>query len=135
MRSVVLCLHNAERARRSLPALRLNPQLGAAAQAHSDAMATGDFFAHVSPDGRGPVQRARRAGYPPGAAVGENLAWGEESEATPVRIMQGWMNSRGHRENVVRRGWVEMGVGVTLGAPEPDGRLRAATYVTLFGGR
>lgn len=98
-------------------------------------MARRDFFAHVNPDGRRAVDRIRATGYPREATVGENLAWGEESDATPVRIVEGWMNSPGHRANVLRHGYREIGVGITVGSPQPKDRRRAVTYVTTFGGR
>jgi uncharacterized protein YkwD len=86
-----------------------------------------------SPDGRTPAQRIAVAGYPPSRATGENLAWGTETEATPVRIVDGWMHSPGHRVNILRPTYTEIGIGVTRGAPRPHVHGRAAIYATTFG--
>lgn len=64
-------------------------RLERAAQAHSIDMGERRFFAHEAPDGTGPGERVRAAGWT--GAAGENLAWGNELDATPARIMSsGW---------------------------------------------
>jgi uncharacterized protein YkwD len=65
--------------------------------------------------------------------VGENLAWGAGDAATPEHIVVGWMNSPGHRRNILQADYREVGVGVTPGAPEPLAGRRAALYTTDFG--
>jgi uncharacterized protein YkwD len=77
-------------------------------------MASRDYFSHFSPEGTTPVDRNRDAGYPSfwwGLYVGENLAKGFDS---PEAAMEGWMASQGHRENLLRPDWEEIGVGIAV---------------------
>jgi uncharacterized protein YkwD len=135
-RAAILCLLNRERARHQLPALRHNPTLEQASQSHSQDMAERNFFAHETPEGSTPAERMTAAGYPPGGvSVGENLYWGEEVKATPVEAVDGWMHSPGHRENILRPQFDEVGVGVAYDAPIPASSHRSAVYTTDFGGR
>lgn len=132
----VLCLLNAQRTKRGLPRLRDNNRLESAAAKHSRNMVTNGFFAHDTPAGSSPSDRIRQAGYLKGArgwSVGENIAYGTGSYATPQSIVEGWMESPGHRRNILHRAFEEIGVGVALGAPGSD--RRGATYTTTFGSR
>ena len=129
----ILCLVNRERTSRGLSRLRSNEKLARAARRHSRDMSSRNFFSHDSPGGADLMDRARRAGYR-GWTVGENIAWGSGSYSTPDEIMQGWMNSPGHRANILRRQFDSIGVGVAIGAPQPVGGLPAAIYTTDFGG-
>jgi uncharacterized protein YkwD len=134
-RGAILCLLNKERARHRLPALAQNAVLQRASQLHSEDMARRDFFEHDNPDGADPGLRMELAGYPRvGTWVGENLYWGEEAEATPVRAVEGWMHSPGHRANILRPEFAEVGVGVAYDAPIPASEHRSAVYTTDFGG-
>jgi uncharacterized protein YkwD len=129
-----LCLLNAERRRHRLPALRPDPALARAARRHSADMVRRDYFGHDAPGGTTPDDRIRAAGYRPGpgGATGENLAWGEGSEATPASMVDGWMHSPGHRRNILRRRFADIGIGIE---PRPIGRdTQGATYTTTFGG-
>jgi uncharacterized protein YkwD len=136
IRYLIFCLHNEQRAAHGLPALGYEPRLQAAAQRHAADMVERRFFAHETPEGLGPEDRALNAGYPTRQySSGENLAWGTGSEASPVEVVDGWMHSRGHRENILRDAFTHMGVGVTVGVPEePGASLRGATYAVSFGG-
>jgi uncharacterized protein YkwD len=132
----VLCLLNAERTRRGLPRLRDNARLETAADRHSKDMVRRGFFAHDTPAGSSPSDRIRAAGYLKGArgwSVGENIAYGTGSYATPQSIVKGWMNSAGHKRNILHRSFEEIGVGVALGAPGSGSS--GATYTTTFGAR
>lgn len=135
-RELILCLHNEQRARHGVPALEYEPRLEIAAQRHAEDMVGRRFFAHDTPEGLGPEDRALMAGYPTKHySSGENLAWGTGPEASPVEIVAGWMHSPGHRENILRPAFTQMGVGVVLGVPEePKAPLPGATYATSFGG-
>lgn len=136
MRAATLCLLNAERTPRGLPALRENAKLTDASQEYSQLMVDRSFFAHVTPDGVDLVQRLTSVGYIVRDAawtVGENLAWGTGGLATPKRIMQAWMDSPGHRANVLTGEFREVGLGVVLGAPHSKTAPGAATYTTDFG--
>ncbi|MFE9775212.1 CAP domain-containing protein [Streptomyces sp. NPDC005931] len=120
----VIGLTNRERARAGLPALGADPLLTAAAQAHSADMVARDFYAHTAPDGSRPRDRATAAGSTR-RTVGENIACGQRSAA---EVVQGWMNSPGHRANILRPEFTHIGVGFAGGG-------RAGTYWTqLFGG-
>ena len=134
----VLCLVNRERTSRGLRRLRSNDRLANAARKHSRDMDERKFFSHDSPGGRSLLDRVKRAGYRGGSRglfVGENIAWGSGSYATPAEILDGWMHSPGHRANILRREFTEIGVGVAIGAPRPVRGLPAAIYTTDFGRR
>lgn len=137
VRSAVLCLVNSERGSRGLRRLRANAKLRAAAERHSENMTDKGFFDHVSPSGTTPVERVKAAGYLAGAtswAVGENIAWGEQRLSTPREIMNSWMESPGHKANILNRRFRHVGIGVAVGAPI-DGVSSGATYTTAFGKR
>lgn len=120
----VLALTNAERAAAALPPLTADRRLAVAAQAHSADMVGRDFYAHTTPEGREPWDRARSAGAPH-RAIGENIACGQR---TPAEVVRGWMNSPGHRANILTPGFTHLGVGYATGG-------RAGTYWTqVFGG-
>ncbi|MER6359061.1 CAP domain-containing protein [Streptomyces sp. NPDC001634] len=120
----VIALTNAERAAAGLPPLAGDPLLTAAAQAHSADMVARAFYAHTSPDGREPWDRAAAAGSRH-RTVGENIACGQRS---PAEVVRGWMDSPGHRANILKPAFTHMGVGFAGGG-------RAGTYWTqLFGG-
>lgn len=133
-----LCSINAERSRSGLAALRLNKRLSAAAAAHAGDMDARNYFSHDSLGGGSFVDRIRRAGYLDGArswTVGENLAWGSRGRSAPATITQMWMNSPGHRANILSSSFREIGIGVAYGAPVAGDGAPAATYATSFGTR
>jgi uncharacterized protein YkwD len=103
----VLALVNDARAAKGCKALVIDDRITTAAQAHSTDMANQNYFSHTSKDGRTFDVRMREAGYPkPG---GENIAKGY---TTPEQVMQGWMNSTGHRENIENCSFIAMGLGL-----------------------
>ena len=107
----VLTRTNAERAKAGCKALVANPALTAAARAHSGDMATYNYFSHTGRDGSTFTTRVKAAGYAP--AVGENIAWGYgDAEG----VMTGWMNSPGHRRNILNCKAVALGVGAARDA-------------------
>lgn len=132
-RAAILCLLNAERAKHGLAPLRRNALLELASQRHSQDMADQDFFAHVTPGGADPGDRVRATGYAL-PWVGENLLWGAEADATPVKALEGWMKSPGHRDAILTPQFTEVGVGVAHDAPESGIPGRVAVYTTDFGG-
>ncbi|MET7986053.1 CAP domain-containing protein [Streptomyces sp. NPDC005281] len=120
----VIALTNTERASAGLPPLGTDATLTAAAQAHSADMVARDFYAHTSPEGGRPWDRAAAAGCTRGS-IGENIACGQR---TPAEVVQGWMDSPGHRANILKRDFTHIGIGLAGGS-------RAGTYWTqLFGG-
>jgi uncharacterized protein YkwD len=103
----VVDLVNAARADAGCGALRVDDRLVAAAQAHSDDMAAQDYFSHTSLDGRSFADRVLAAGYPsPG---GENIAQGQQGAQA---VHDAWMNSEGHRANILNCAFTAIGVGL-----------------------
>ena len=133
--AATMCLVNGERADAGLPPLSGNAKLDQSSIAHSQDMVAKSYFDHRGPDGRDVTDRVRLTGYIPqnaGWTVGENLAWGTGTLATPRAIVQAWMNSQGHRENILRSAFKEAGQGIVLGNPRAaDGE--GATYTMNFG--
>ncbi|UIX28754.1 CAP domain-containing protein [Streptomyces sp. GQFP] len=116
-------LTNRERARAGLPPLAADALLTRAAQAHSTDMVVRQFYSHTGPDGSQPWDRAAAAGSTR-RMIGENIACGQRS---PAEVVDGWMNSPGHRANILKRDFTHIGIGFAGGG-------KAGTYWTqLFG--
>lgn len=111
----VVALVNQERATAGCGPLTEDAQLEKAAQAHSDDMAARNFFEHTNPDGADPGQRITAAGYR-WSTYGENIAQGQQ---TPEAVMESWMNSPGHRANILNCAFKNIGVGVHKGSGGP----------------
>ncbi|OII65131.1 hypothetical protein BJP40_17920 [Streptomyces sp. CC53] len=111
----VVDLANAERARTGCPALRVNSRLQRAAQAHADDMARRNYYQHDTPEGRDAGDRMRKAGYR-WSTWGENIHRGPKD---PAAAMRDWMNSPGHRENILNCAFRDIGVGVNLRSNGP----------------
>lgn len=111
----VTTLTNAERTAAGCEELSIDERLRTAARGHSTDMAERDYFSHTTPEGDSPSDRAREAGFPSG--VGENIAMGYP---TPKAVMDGWMGSDGHRDNLLNCGYTVIGVGLAY-----DGHGRA----------
>jgi uncharacterized protein YkwD len=134
VRAAILCLHNQIRAEKGLPTLRDNSKLRKAAVSHSAAMVSGGYFDHTSPSGDTFVDRIIGSGYAKrndGWTIGENLAWGTGDLSTASGVMQAWMNSAGHKANIVKRAYREVGIGIRLGVPNDNGV--GATITADFG--
>ncbi|WP_319018236.1 CAP domain-containing protein [Microbispora sitophila] len=109
----VVRLTNAERAKAGCGPLKHDPRLRAAAYAHSANMSAQNKMEHVL-DGRDPGYRITLAGYT-WRAYGENIAKGY---GTAQAVVQGWMNSPGHRQNILNCNYTDIGVGyVAAGGP------------------
>jgi uncharacterized protein YkwD len=138
VRASVLCLINRTRAEHSEAPLLANAQLEEAAESHCQELIADDYFAHVSPSGETPVDRIEKTGYVPGPSVGyvigENLAWGTYSLATPQAIVAAWIASPGHLANILESQYHETGIAITPAVPESlgDGNP-GATYAQEFG--
>ncbi|MFB7643244.1 sigma-70 family RNA polymerase sigma factor [Streptomyces sp. NPDC056084] len=111
----VLDLVNSERGKAGCSALTSNPKLYEAALKHSENMAAQNFFDHTDPSGAGPGERITAAGYQ-WSAYGENIARGQADAAA---VMDSWMNSPGHRANILNCGFKEIGIGVHYGSGGP----------------
>jgi len=131
-----LCLVNRERTKRGLPRLRRQAALDRAAMGFAKRLVADAFFDHTAPDGTSLLDRVKITSYLKGGvqgwSVGENIAYGSGALATAKAIVGSWMDSSGHRANILRAGFREIGLGVALGSPAgPEG----ATYVHDFGRR
>ena len=133
VRSATLCLLNERRAQAGLPALASDRQLEDAATRFSAQMVAQRFFSHVGRDGSTLGSRVRASGYLSGLsswAIGENIAYGSGSYANAAKIVQMWMESPGHRANILNGRFRAIGLGIVTGTPRgTDG----ATYTTDFG--
>ena len=102
---------NEERSRESLALVTWCPALARSATDHSQDMALKNYFEHESLDGREVSDRAKSQGYD-FQTVGENIAVGQRDV---TEVMQGWMDSPGHRENILRPQFTHLGSGVAIG--------------------
>ncbi|MGW7536619.1 CAP domain-containing protein [Amycolatopsis sp. NPDC054798] len=106
----VIELVNSERDKAGCDPVTEEPHLDKAAQGHSDDMSSRDYFSHDTPEGENFADRITDAGYPkPGA---ENIAKGATSAD---QVMRMWMNSSGHRKNILNCSLKKLGVGVATG--------------------
>ena len=92
------------------------------------------YFSHDSANGASFADRIRNAGYVRARALpslGEDLAWGSGSLGSPREIVQSWMESPGHRANILSRKFREAGMGVAFG--DPGAGEEGVTYALDFG--
>ena len=127
-RAATLCLLNAERAARGLAPLRGNSRLARAAQGHSDDMVGRRYFAHGNFGAR--IARTGWGRHRRSYTIGENLGYGTGGGATPRAVVAAWMQSSGHRANILQRRFHAIGIGIASGTPGGDA---GATYSTDFG--
>ncbi|GGO65031.1 CAP domain-containing protein [Nonomuraea cavernae] len=112
--TAVVKLTNAARAAGGCRALVHDSKLRTAAERHSADMAARGFFDHTSPDGRSPGDRVRTAGFAPISTWGENIAKGQR---TAAQVVEGWLNSPGHRANIMNCAFTHIGVGHATNGP------------------
>lgn len=103
----ILAAVNAERAARGLAPMVLDGRLQSAAQGHSDDQAARQTMSHTGGDGSDLRTRMNRSGFP-WSSAGENVAYGYP---TVGGVMTGWMNSSGHRANILGS-FTHLGVGL-----------------------
>jgi uncharacterized protein YkwD len=135
--AAILCLVNAERADAGLGALTNNSQLQKASEGMAGRMVAEQFFSHETPDGKTVVDRIEPTGYIPSSddwVVGENLAWGSGALSTPQAIVNGWMNSPGHKANILAADYKDIGLAAAMGSPSPS-QKGGTVYVNNFGAR
>lgn len=106
----VIQLINQERIKEGLQPLTEQSQLTQAARMHSEDMACNQFFSHISPSNGDVEQRVNIQGYT-FSAIGENIGAGY---GTPASIVQAWLNSTGHRANILNATFTQVGVGYIL---------------------
>jgi hypothetical protein len=131
----LLAAHNFIRNQRKLKPLTLSASLCKSAEVQARDMANCERMSHTGSDGSNPIQRARRVGYASNW-VGENVA---VSQWTVDQVMTEWMDSPGHRRNILGN-YTEMGAGcvqdplgnlfwcVNFGAPRPPTRTAASKH-------
>jgi uncharacterized protein YkwD len=133
--SATVCEVNAQRSAHGLAPLQGDATLAKAARGHARDMVQEGVFAHQIPGGASLNKRVRSAGY--GASgqwgVGEVLAWGTGSRATPAQTVQAWMNSTGHREIILDGRYTEAGPAIVTGTPKKRGVSGGATYAIDVG--
>ncbi|MFF8915717.1 CAP domain-containing protein [Streptomyces sp. NPDC015032] len=112
--AAVLALVNQERSKAGCSPVTASASLASLAQDFSDDMAARGFFDHTDPEGRTPWDRAAKAGVR--GLGGENIARGQ---ADAQAVMDSWMNSKGHRANILNCDYKTLGVGVHFGAGGP----------------
>lgn len=103
----VVNLVNAQRTQRGIPALKINWELSRIARYKSQDMHDKQYFSHTSPTYGSPFDMIRKFGISYRTA-GENIAMGQ---TTPAAVMNAWMNSSGHRANILNGGFTQIGVG------------------------
>jgi uncharacterized protein YkwD len=134
----MLCLINGERTKHGMSALRASTTLASAALGHSSEMVAGKFMSHSSRGGGGVKLRAIESAYIPNATcsslLGETIAFGAGTLATPARLVSSLMEDPPHRKTLLDRRFRDAGVGFALGAPM-DGVGGSAATVTVDLGR
>lgn len=108
----VVELTNARRAEHGLKPLELNDGLCKSAQGHAEDMYKNNYFSHTSPDGRNVKDRVEECTKEFSGYIGENIAYGYP---TPEAVVEGWMDSQGHRENILNTDYTHIGVGYSNG--------------------
>lgn len=111
----VVELVNEERAKAGCGALRVDAKVTEAAQFHADDMAARDYYEHDSPEGKSAGDRLDAAGYA-WSGWGENI---HKSPTDPETAMRDWMDSPGHRDNILNCDFEHLGVGVNLASNGP----------------
>lgn len=119
---------NEERVAGGLGSLALNAQLNQAAQAKANDMAARDYWSHNTPEGNPPWVFIANAGYDYNTA-GENLAYGFDSSTEAVI---GWMNSPGHKANIMNTGYADVGFGIA-NAASYQGTGEQTIVVAMYG--
>ncbi|MFP3122633.1 CAP domain-containing protein [Ectobacillus funiculus] len=107
----VVTLTNQERAKQGLPALQVDSALSKVAKAKSQDMYNANYFSHTSPTYGSPFDMMKQFGISYRTA-GENIAMGQK---TPEEVVQAWMNSAGHRANILNTTYTHIGVGYVAG--------------------
>lgn len=125
----VFDLVNAERASHGLAALAAEPRLTQAAETYAEVLTVNDWFSHVGPDGSTIVDRVTATGFPFDTQLGEVLAWG--GDWSPEGIVQAWMDSPTHREQLLEPVYARAGAGCYF---RIEGGVTAVRCVMDFAG-
>ncbi|MDQ3323723.1 MAG: CAP domain-containing protein, partial [Acidobacteriota bacterium] len=112
----VFDLINRRRAEAGLHLLMWNDNVARIARLHLENMANFDFFSHTGIDGKKVNNRADSLGVKKWHAIGENIAYNRGFKSPLESAVQSWMNSPGHRNNLLKNDWQESGIGVAVKA-------------------
>jgi len=113
-------LANAQRRARGQQPLAWDAELSSLARQHSENMARSDFFSHNNPRGMSMVDRARSQGIRGWSALGENIAYNQGYEDPAGFVVERWMVSSKHRDNLLNARWTRSAIGVAVA---DDGRV------------
>jgi uncharacterized protein YkwD len=130
-------LHNSERAEHGVAPLCWRTELANAAESHSEDMMERDYYSHDTPEGMSPSERTRSHGYP-SQMVAENIhlrqisGVSESNMRDLENVVEDWMDSPGHRRNILDPGLREVGMGVAIGK-HGGGLQTMGAYTVNFG--
>jgi len=117
LKQQVIDLVNVERRKAGLAPMTFNDRLEKAAQGHAEDMKSRNYFSHTTPEGVVFSTRIKNAGYPQkpcncsySTSYGENIARGQ---TTAQKVMTDWMNSPGHKKNILSSSFKEIGIGIS----------------------
>ena len=133
----IAALINLQRQENGVNALAIDPGLSKVARDHSQDMVNRGFFSHVNPDGEAPRDRLHLAGYTCSKMSGENIYQNNlysrvtirgnqktydlnSSEQIAETTVSGWMNSPGHRQNILQKSYSRTGLGAAIA---PNGQI------------
>ena len=122
LRALALELVNKSRAEHKLPPLQIGKEVNEAAKAHAADMLRRNFYAHVTPEGKTIQDRFLKAGGSRWQLSAENIARCTGCELgvqTVEEFQRGWMNSKGHRENILRKGITQFGFSMVAQKGKP----------------
>jgi uncharacterized protein YkwD len=130
LRARALELVNKARAEQKLPPLQIGKEINGAAKAHAADMLRRNYYGHTSPEGKSVQDRFMKAGGSRWLITAENIAWctgcGVDL-ATVEQLQRGWMNSKPHRENILRKGITQFGFSIVT---QPGKRIYAVQTFT-----
>lgn len=112
-------LINAERRKANLAPLALDSEMLYLARAHSQSMANSGNFSHRGASGEMVDARARNLGITDWRGIGENIAANQNAKNPVATALECWLNSEGHRRNLLSRDWSRSGIGVAV---SPEGK-------------
>ena len=130
---LTLELHNKTRKKHGLEELCVDPTLTKVARDHSKDMIKKGYFGHNSADGKASAKRLTDSSYN-WSAMGENIAWGSGGYSNPESRFKAWMESKGHKVNILNGRYEEVGIGVASGELG-EGSQEATFYTVDFGSK
>ncbi len=120
---------NDVRRQHHLGALRASPALAEVALAHAQDMARNDYLSHINPEGQNPLQRVQAAGIEGFKLLAENIGSSNVTDDRVSTIVEEWLRSPRHRENLLNPAFNTSGVAVI---EAPNGRTLAVQLYATF---